>query len=157
LIAGPRMVKPPVVYLAGMLRRLRRPIDTGAWVWLGDGTAQRLFRPPNVAGWDERRWLDTSTLRARWLMVSEALDGRQLDDTAMNSYDATETPEAAVAKAREFWGNPPMTAEGAAGLLEFARTCLPASMAGWEQHVYRGIRQNALRQLIASCPDLQTG
>jgi uncharacterized protein (DUF1800 family) len=157
LIAGPRMVKPPVVYLAGMLRRLRRPIDTGAWVWLGDGTAQRLFRPPNVAGWDERRWLDTSTLRARWLMVSEALDGRQLDDTAMNSYDATETPEAAVAKAREFWGNPPLTAEGAAGLLEFARTCLPASMAGWEQHVYRGIRQNALRQLIASCPDLQTG
>ncbi len=64
LIAGPRMVKPPVVFLAGMLRHLRRPIDTGAWTWLADGMGQRLFRPPNVAGWDDDRWLDTSTWRA---------------------------------------------------------------------------------------------
>jgi len=44
-----------------------------------------------------------------------------------------------------------------AALLQFARTCLPASMAQWEQRVYRAIRQNALRQLIATSPDLQTG
>jgi hypothetical protein len=28
-------------------------------------------------------------------------------------------------------------------------------MAGWQQHTYRGLRQNALRQLIYASPDLQ--
>ena len=32
--AAPPMVKPPVVYLAGLLRALGRGIDTESWVWL---------------------------------------------------------------------------------------------------------------------------
>ena len=32
LYSGPRMVKPPVVYTAGLLRRLGRGIDTSSWV-----------------------------------------------------------------------------------------------------------------------------
>jgi hypothetical protein len=28
-------------------------------------------------------------------------------------------------------------------------------MAEWQQHQYRGLRQNALRQLVAAGPDLQ--
>ena len=43
LYTGPRMVKPPVVYTAGLLRGLGRGIDTTAWVWLASGTGQRLF------------------------------------------------------------------------------------------------------------------
>ena len=63
---GPPMVKPPVVHLASMLRALGRGIDTEAWIWLCDMAGQLLFWPPNVSGWDDDRWLDTSTMRARW-------------------------------------------------------------------------------------------
>ena len=47
---GPRMVKPPVVQAAGMLRAVGRGIDTAAWAWLCEGAGQYLFLPPNVAG-----------------------------------------------------------------------------------------------------------
>ena len=66
LYGGPRMVKPPVVYTAGLLRARGRGIDTAAWTKLDDASGQRLFLPPNVAGWDESRWLDTATFRGRW-------------------------------------------------------------------------------------------
>ena len=156
LYGGPRMVKPPIIALAGWLRALRRPIDTSAWVWLADGTGQRLFMPPNVAGWDDDRWLDTSTLRARWEMASYAVGDRELAGAAMDEYDETETPQQAVAKARAFWGDPPLTGETVTSLTAFATDCLPGSMSGWQRHTYRAIRQNALRVLIATCPDLQT-
>ena len=156
LIAGPRMVKPPVVFLAGMLRHLRRPIDTTAWSWLSEGMGQHLFRPPNVAGWDDDRWLDTSTLRARWETVNYATLPYALDDADWEDYDPTETPEAALDRALAFWGNPQLTPEGRTALQSFARDCLPTPLANWQQRTYRGIRQNALRQLIAVSPDLQT-
>ena len=56
---GPHMVKPPIVYIAGLLRGMGRGIDTEAWVWLADLAGQQLFYPPDVAGWQEDRWLDT--------------------------------------------------------------------------------------------------
>jgi uncharacterized protein (DUF1800 family) len=156
LHTGPRMVKPPAVYIAGLLRSLRRSVDTESWVWLGEGAGQRLFYPPNVSGWDDSRWLDTSTVRGRWQIVTEALAGRTIQGSGMDAYDATETPEAALAAAQAFWSGPPLTGETNATLLAFANNCLPATMAAWQEHVYRAMRQNALRQLIASSPDLQT-
>ena len=39
-------------------------------MWLSDMMRQRLFVPPNVAGWEDDRWLDTGTWRARWLTAS---------------------------------------------------------------------------------------
>ena len=156
LYAGPRMVKPPTVYIAGLLRRQRRSIETRAWVWLGEGAGQRLFRPPSVAGWDAARWLDTSTLRGRWMMVSELLNGRAIPGGQMDEYDPTESPQLAVQRARDYWSDPPVTAEGLAALTNFASTCLPAEMENWEQPYLRALRQNALRQLLAISPDLQT-
>ncbi len=156
LLKGPRMVKPPAVYVAGMLRQQRRAVDTPAWVWLGEGMGQRLFYPPNVAGWNDDKWLDTSTVRGRWSAVAQLLNGRHIRDGAMDDYPDDETPEQAVLKARAFWGDPAMTADGLAALQRFAATCLPASMANWQKHQYRAIRQNALRHLIATSPDLQT-
>jgi hypothetical protein len=156
LHAGPRMVKPPVVALAGSLRALRRPIDTGAWGWLCEGAGQRLFRPPNVAGWDDDRWLDTSTLRGRWEIVAYAVGDRELAGPALDQYDETETPERAVRVARDFWGDPPLTDATVAALTTFATDCLPASMSAWQRKTYRGLRQNALRVLVATCPDMQT-
>jgi uncharacterized protein (DUF1800 family) len=156
LHTGPRMVKPPAVYIAGLLRSLRRAIDTESWVWLGQGAGQRLFYPPNVSGWDDSRWLDTSTVRGRWQIANEAIAGRTLRDSAADDYDATETAQAALSSAQAFWSDPALTGETNGVLLDFAANCLPSSMADWEQHVYRAMRQNALRQLIASSPDLQT-
>ena len=71
---GPPMVKPPVVYLASLLRASGSYVDDESWIWLSDDAGQRLFYPPNVSGWDDNRWLDTSRMRARWLLVTDALD-----------------------------------------------------------------------------------
>ena len=80
LYTGPRMVKSPVVYIAGLLRGLGRGIDTTAWVWLAEGAGQRLFYPPNVAGWDDSRWLDTNTFHGRWWIANTALEKVSLGD-----------------------------------------------------------------------------
>jgi uncharacterized protein (DUF1800 family) len=75
LYNGPRMVKPPVVYAAGLLRASGRGLAGANWAQLGALAGQRLFYPPNVAGWDDTRWLDTSTMRGRWYLAGAALAG----------------------------------------------------------------------------------
>ncbi|HYN50336.1 MAG TPA: DUF1800 domain-containing protein [Thermoleophilaceae bacterium] len=153
---GPRMVKPPAVFVAGMLRALRRAIDTDAWTWLMNGAGQRLFYPPDVSGWDDARWLDTSTMRGRWEIVAHGLNGRQLTDPEIDAYDATEGSAAAVAKARAFWGEPSLTTETTAVLAGYADAAVAGPLAGWQQVYFRGLRQNALRHLLFFSPDLQT-
>ncbi|MFL5834066.1 MAG: DUF1800 family protein, partial [Solirubrobacterales bacterium] len=108
---GPRMVKPPVVFLAGMLRALRRAIDQDWWIWLCETAGQRLFYPPDVSGWDDAKWLDTSTMQGRWQLVTHAIYGRQIQGTALNNYDATETAAQSLAAAGAFWGDPSLTPE----------------------------------------------
>ena len=73
LYEGPRMVKPPAVYLAGMLRILGDRISTEDYVWLSIQAGQLLFYPPNVSGWNDDRWLDTSTFHARWSIAERVL------------------------------------------------------------------------------------
>ena len=153
---GPRMVKPPVVLAAGLLRAQGRYVDDGSWWWLCQGAGQFLFHPPDVSGWDDSRWLDTGTMRGRWYLVTETLYDNHIAWPAIGEYDATETPQAAVAAAMEFWGNPSLPAEALSSLTSWAQSCLPGTMAPWQQRAYRGYRQNALRQLIASSPDFQT-
>ena len=82
LYEGPRMVKSPVLFNAGLLRRLGRGVDTTAWVWLGQMAGQQLFNPPNVAGWDDSRWLDTATWRGRWWIATYVLRPYALDTSA---------------------------------------------------------------------------
>jgi hypothetical protein len=77
-------------------------------------------------------------------------------DTWHGAYSKTEDPETAVARAADFMGNPVLSDDSHVALLDFARTCLPATMATWQQAPYRAMRQNALRQLIATAPDYQT-
>jgi hypothetical protein len=153
LYEGPPMVKPPVVQLAGMLRSLGRGIDTDAWTWLCDEAGQMLFWPPNVSGWDDTRWLDTSRMRARWNMVNYVLDGVSVD--AWNDeYSTTETADEALARAVGAWGSPTLRDEHRAELLDFARRAEQLATADWEQGPYRALRQNALLQLIGVSPDL---
>jgi uncharacterized protein (DUF1800 family) len=150
------MVKPPVIYLAGILRALRRAVDTDAWAWMCQNAGQRLFAPPDVSGWDDSRWLDTSTIRGRWELVGNAVIGRTLSNAEINAYDMTETPEQGVEAARQYWAGPALTPETAAVLASFAAACVAGATQSWQQHQYRGVRQNALRHLLFFSPDLQT-
>src|ERR1051326_3057069 len=103
LYEGPRLVKSPVVYTAGLLRRIGRPIDTSAWTWIDQMAGQQLFYPPNVAGWDDTRWLDTATWRGRWWVASYVLRPYALDPaTASQPFDAQALLDGALA----FWNHP---------------------------------------------------
>jgi uncharacterized protein (DUF1800 family) len=155
LHTGARMVKPPVVLLAGLLRLLQASVDGEYWIWYSEGAGQRLFYPPDVSGWDDSRWLDTSTIRGRFELVSRALADRVLDGAAVDDYDETETPEAAVGAARAWAGDPNLTSETVELLTAFAADAL-AGAGGWQLSTYRGLRQNALRHLILASPDFQT-
>jgi uncharacterized protein (DUF1800 family) len=150
---GPRMVKPPIVQIAGMLRARRAGVTTDAWTWISDEAGQRLFQPPNVAGWDETRWLDTARLSGRWTAAAQSTDSARADE---EHYDAKETPKEALAKALKFWGTPTISKKTRTELLRFANRVEAIAKEDWQQESYRALRQNALRILIATSPDYQT-
>jgi uncharacterized protein (DUF1800 family) len=158
-LTGPELVTPPVVYNAGLLRAIGRPIDTTAWSWLSAGAGQQLFYPPNVAGWDFTHWLDTSTAKARWEMASYVTGKTYANPwppEGQTPYSATEQPAEALASAMSYWGEPQLSAESAQSIAAFAQNCFQGlSVATWEKSPYRAMRQNALRMLIATSPDLQ--
>ena len=79
LYTGPRMVKPPTVFVAGMLRARKRGITSNSWNWVLSGCGQVLYYPPDVSGWDDKRWLDTNTTLGRWEAVVMALEGDTAD------------------------------------------------------------------------------
>jgi uncharacterized protein (DUF1800 family) len=156
LYTGPRMVKPPVVYISGLLRGLGRGIDTSAWVWLAEGAGQRLFYPPNVAGWDDSRWLDTNTFRGRWAIANEALGTFTLEQKkGKKPPKVPGDPEGIVLGALALFGNPTIRKETHAELLAFARGSLKGA-TGWKADAYPPLVMNAVRQLLAVSPDLQT-
>jgi uncharacterized protein (DUF1800 family) len=152
---GPRMVKPPVVYVAGMLRATGKGIDRDDWTWICDLAGQVLFRPPNVAGWDESRWLDTATFRGRWMAANAVMDGLAVDPEE-HPATAVEPAADAVAAAIQFWGNPSISGQTRASLERFAADAGALADKKWKVGSYPVLRQNALRMLVATSPDLQT-
>jgi Protein of unknown function (DUF1800) len=158
-LEGPPLLTPPVVYNAGLLRAIGRPIDTTAWAWLSAAAGQQLFYPPNVSGWDFTRWLDTSTAKARWEIASYVTAKSYANPwpgEGEPEYSATEQPSAALANALGYWADPALTNGSSACLTTFARSCLEGvAVEEWQQSPYRALRQNALRMLIATSPDMQ--
>jgi hypothetical protein len=155
---GAEMVTPPVVYNAGLLRSISRPIDTTAWAWLSANAGQQLFYPPNVSGWDFTRWLDTSTARARWEIASYVTAKSYPNPwppEGQPEYSATEDPATALSSALAYWANPLLSAESEQCIAAFAQSVLKEPLAQWERSPYRAMRQNALRMLIATSPDMQ--
>jgi Protein of unknown function (DUF1800) len=150
---GPAMVKPPIVYIAGLHRARRRGLQDD-WAWRAELAGQRLFRPPNVAGWDESRWLDTSTFRGRWIAANEVAGYDAIDSEA--PYNATEGPKEAVRKAVRFWGDPPLSRSTLKALERYAGAVAASATADWQQESFRLLRQNALRMLVATAPEMQT-
>lgn len=156
LYTGPRMVKPPVVFNAGLLRALGRPIDTRSWVWLGEGAGQRLFYPPSVAGWDDERWLDTATFRARWAMANEALS--EITVQRPKKGKAPKIPHEAaklVDSAYRALGNPAVRPASRTAVTKFVRRALGDADSDWEKEEFPLLVMNATRQLIAVSPDYQ--
>lgn len=157
LYLGARMAKPPVVHCAGLLRSQRLGISTERLWWYCEAAGQKLFYPPNVAGWKDESWLNTATLRARWWITSFALADRWIDpNSTTDTYSATESPDVALGKALQFWGDPAISGETWDVLLRFASSCLPVTTTADKEGPYRAMRQNALRHLIAASPDFQT-
>jgi uncharacterized protein (DUF1800 family) len=152
---GARLVIPPVVFCAGLLRASRQTIVTTAWSWVGQETGQLLFEPPNVSGWNYADWLDTARWAGRLLAVNMALDNRTIETNNVH-YPSGETPSQAVANALHYWGGPTLSAGARANLQEFSRLVEGEITATWEARPYREVRQNALRALIPMTPDWQT-
>jgi uncharacterized protein (DUF1800 family) len=154
--SGPAMVKPPVVYVAGLLRTLGRGIDTEDWVGLATSLGQRMFYPPNVSGWTKDRWLDTSTYKGRWDAVQSALAPTLLTPRKGHSRNP-ESADEALQRALAALGSPPLTGPTRDYLIGFS-----ARVAGARRPRrgpgpgLRAMRQNALRQLILASPDYQT-
>jgi uncharacterized protein (DUF1800 family) len=156
LYDGPRMVKPPIVHIAGLLRRLHAGITTTDWAWIGQLSGQQLFYPPNVAGWDDTKWLDTATYRGRWIGVQRLLEDRKLDPSHPPAGEPGDA-KGVLTKALKFWQEPSLSAGTQTALLHFAHAALgDAGKADWKQQQYPVLVENALRQLIAVSPDMQT-
>ena len=151
---GPSMVKPPIVYIAGMLRARKSGIREDVWSWISDMAGQRPFRPPNVAGWDEERWLDTSSYRGRWFAVTYITRKDEIGN--LDEYPANETAVEAVDKALEYWGDPVIDSATRDGLMEFGEAVEAVIENDWQKRTYRGLRQNALRVMVAMSPEMQT-
>jgi uncharacterized protein (DUF1800 family) len=153
LYQGPTMVKPPVVYTAGLLRALGRGIDTTAWVSLDQAAGQMLFYPPNVAGWDDDRWLDTASFKGRWYIADAALAAGVLDESSPPSLPTE--PEALLKKALASVGGLTVSPATRAALSRFVRSALADADEDWKQEAFPAMVFNAVRQLAVVSPDQQ--
>jgi hypothetical protein len=118
---------------------------------MAEDAGQRVTSPPDVAGWDETRWLDSSKLRGRFYCVGEVMRNVTLHHPDWNSFPA-QTATEAVAAARAFWDDPWLADATVAALVDQAAACMTASPQPY-QHAQR---QNLLRHMIAISPDFQT-
>ena len=110
--------------------------------------------PPNVSGWNDERWLDTATFRGRWEVANYASQPFALTDKQAASLPSE--PQALVDGAITFWGSPTLRPETRAALVGFAAKAMGDADQRWKKTSYRFLIANALRQLIAVSPDLQT-
>jgi uncharacterized protein (DUF1800 family) len=155
--AGPRMVKPPIVQIAGMLRAIDRYIDTDAWAWESSLAGQMPFYPPNVAGWEANRWLNTGTWLARFNLSSQMIDDRRALKPSSTKRAISADPRALTKQALAFWGEPTVSAETRGALVSYAKSAaVDAATASWEREQYPVLALNALRALVVATPDYQT-
>jgi uncharacterized protein (DUF1800 family) len=151
---APDMVKSPVVYLVGALRATGEGITRSDWVYLLDGMGQLPFRPPSVAGWEwGPAWLSTNTMHVRFDSANVLLQGRRkiADGTA----PVSDSPRAAVARARAAVGRPWTSAATDAQLIKLASRLLSGGANARETQQRADMCQRALRQLLLTGPDAQ--
>ena len=152
---GPRLVTPPVVWTAGLLRSSGQTITTTDWAWIAGLTGQMLFQPPNVSGWDYGQWLDTSRWAGRLMAVNTAI-GKHALEGKRYPYGIHENSSEAYDNAIGFWGGLPLSTTAREHLLALGRRIADGQTHAWEQVEFRNLRQNALRNLIPISPDWMT-
>jgi uncharacterized protein (DUF1800 family) len=159
--AGPRMVKPPIVQIAGMLRGIGRYVDTDAWVWESTLAGQTPFYPPNVGGWETERWLNTGTWLARFNLAAQMIRQQRLAKAPVGKATSKEPPAAdpktLTKQAIAFWGEPTLSKASQGALVSYAKSAaVDAATASWEREQYPTLALNALRALVVATPDYQT-
>jgi len=152
LYTGPPLVKQPVVFGAGLLRAVGRGVETIGWPVMSEQAGQRLFLPPNIAGWREDRWLDTSTIQARWTLARYVLNHHELGPD--DDYPAAETPAQAVDAALAHW-NGAVVHDDTRAVLESTARAIATIASGYSAGQRNALRQDILRHLVATCPDQQ--
>jgi len=151
---GSRLVKPPIVQIAGMLRGIDRYIDTDAWVWESALVGQTPFYPPNVGGWDATQWLNSATWLGRFNLTSQMIVSKHVLNPATARYDSD--PRRLTEHAIDFWGGPTLSRATVGVLRSYARSAaIDAATASWQREQYPVITENALRALVVASPDYQ--
>ncbi|MHB8695258.1 MAG: DUF1800 domain-containing protein [Solirubrobacteraceae bacterium] len=140
----PNMIKPPVIYVVGVMRALGVGITDSTAADYLDAMGQTPYFPPNVSGWEGGlSWLNTNTALARFSFAASLVAGSKPADVA------GETGRAAYERAYAAVGQPWLAA-GTQTLLQSFAAAAPASTA-----TRRIQRQVALRALILAGPDAQ--
>ena len=116
---------------------------------------QQLFYPPDVAGWVDDRWLDTSTWRGRWQAAANITKPKALLEPDKDPPIPGETAKMAVDRALAFWGNPTISRGTRRTLERYAQRCIDGANREWKKKYFPLWCQNALRMMIAMSPDLQ--
>jgi uncharacterized protein (DUF1800 family) len=155
-LAEPNLVKPPVVYLVGLLRSVGAP-QKGNYLRVAlDNMQQRPYRPPNVAGWEGGlSWFNSNTVQARFDTVVRVQYLKY--STAANGYPGqtlppvipNETPQAAFDRAYAAAGSPWISDGTRAQLLSYANAAPVTSDAQRRQRFY------TLQALMLGGPDGQ--
>jgi uncharacterized protein (DUF1800 family) len=153
---GPRMVKPPIVQIAGMLRGMGRFLDTDAWTWESNLAGQMPFYPPNVAGWEASRWLNTGTWLARFNLAAQMIDDGRMTKSSAAKKIAALSPHELTKQALAFWGEPTLSKATHGALVSYAKAAVDAATADWEREQFPVLALNALRALVVAAPDYQT-
>jgi len=153
----PAMVKWPVVYIAGTLKQVGRPIDTSAWSWLQDMMGQGLFDPPSVAGWDwGAAWMSTASMHSRFVAATYICSEAPVEVREHGAKPAWSAAEH-VRRARRATGDPWTSRATDVQLQRISREFLLKGK-DWQgktpEYIAR-VTQSALRHLLLSGPDAQ--
>jgi uncharacterized protein (DUF1800 family) len=146
----PPLVKPPVVFVVGVLKAMGAPLrDYFAHDAL-DQMQQLPYHPPNVAGWEGGlSWLNTGTATARFQWVVTAQYVKWSNANPVPDAGPGETPQQAFDRAYAESASPWLSSATRQQILN-GPAQLPADTAS-----RRHERQYALRALMLGGPDAQ--
>lgn len=147
----PNMIKPPVVYVVGVMRALGLGITDGTADFTTDTLGQRPYFPPTVAGWDQGvDWLNTNTAQERFGYINRLYnDNLPLRDGLEVGDAAGESGAAALARAHKAVGQPYVSKKAWSALRYQAGRMKADKLDD------RSARQKVLRTFLLGGPDAQ--
>jgi uncharacterized protein (DUF1800 family) len=161
-IDEPNLIKPPMVYMAGALRQLGAPLRGTTLQTAMNNMQQRVYRPPNVAGWEGgMSWLNTNTVLARWDLITRVQwlkYSANYTGTAAPPVDVVgETPQAAFDRAYASVNRPWLSQGTRDSLMTYAATITTAvqNSTTAANQLLRRQRIYTLQALMLGGPDGQ--